>query len=607
MVKFNKVFGVKIVSVVAVIIFLVTATVYPNSTTPPNSNLRKELDFNDPDATSRYLCVLIAALWHKTILLDGRSPEEAFLRAENIVTNNPNVGERGIEITRDGEGNLWISHEQNKTYIVAYKTGEFGPKSKEEFIASTGKVGEEALLSFEELMGLVSFEAADPFLGAVERSLVHDIITPGQAMVVCLNVLSRNPGDPLLIGEILEYFTELKVRYSFTKEQRDYYREYQRVIAEKPISSIINNVGNYSAFDLLLFELYLGSRNELPVEIADTTYYEVLFNIFLNLTAPSFVSAIAEWSDENYFYGDLPPALKQALEAWAFRYRIHDAFDSRESLGQLIEKIAEPKNLLEFQEILQERAFYTSTKRGRYNTELVRLRDALDIPKGSSHLDIGCAGLETTRDAQLIFSTRESIGVDVLSLEEIEQRAKEAIIEERMGTFSYESSRDASENAQLLHTSPVEFRQLDITHQLPDEFVGRFNLTTALNSIVPNITQRRRAAAFASMYRSLLSYNESQELNTLPSIMVIHGYHFITNSAFNMNVFQANSRGGLDLIFGEVYSFKAPISTTPIIGKESVQSYLLSLYDIRGSEMMPSKLVGVFASLDQVKKHRTQK
>ena len=118
---------------------------------PPNFNLRKALDFNDPDATSRYLCVLLAALWHKSILLDGMTPEKAFLRVENIVTNNPNVRERGVEITRDEEGNLWISHEPDKTYIVAYETGEFGPKSKEEFIASTGKAGEETLLSFEEI------------------------------------------------------------------------------------------------------------------------------------------------------------------------------------------------------------------------------------------------------------------------------------------------------------------------------------------------------------------------------------------------------------------------------------------------------------------------
>ncbi|MBU4311441.1 MAG: hypothetical protein KJ706_01825 [Candidatus Omnitrophica bacterium] len=139
MLKIRKDFAIKVVSVIAVVTFLATATVYPNSTTPPNSNLRKELDFNDTDTTSRYLCVLLSALWHKTILLDGRPPEEAFLRVENIVTNNPNVGERGIEITRDGEGNLWISHEQGKTYIVAYKTGEFGPKSKEEFIASVNE------------------------------------------------------------------------------------------------------------------------------------------------------------------------------------------------------------------------------------------------------------------------------------------------------------------------------------------------------------------------------------------------------------------------------------------------------------------------------------
>lgn len=126
MIKFNKVFNSKIISLILACVFLITNIAYGIDLSE-RSHLRKRLDFNDLNAFPRYLCVLLAATYHNSILKDKLSPERALAKVMEEMGRR-NAEERGIKVVAH-EGSIRIYHEQDNIDITAYNDGTFGPKN----------------------------------------------------------------------------------------------------------------------------------------------------------------------------------------------------------------------------------------------------------------------------------------------------------------------------------------------------------------------------------------------------------------------------------------------------------------------------------------------
>lgn len=464
----------------------------------------------------------------------------------------------------------------------------------------------EALMRFARLPGLIAFT----FLSDIEVSLQLDTITPGQAMMLCLEVLSKNPGtrtikdtgtvigSPDLIGTVLEYLMELSTRYTFALIHHKYYDEYREFMAKTPLGQLIympryaKYLGPNTAFDLLIFELYLGSQNKLPIRLTNTTYYEVMFDVLSNNKAPLLTAALARWAEENYFYADLPPNLKGPLELWAIRHDKIDALDSRETLEALIMELSLSENIVGFLETLRERVFYTTTGPGRYDKELLEFREIFNFPDSMEHLDIGCSTGVTTKDINRILRTGKSIGIDVLPLSELREREQADIISKKAGVSRALRVEKAGESRVDESNQAVEIRQVDITNpaRFPRAFIRHFNLVTAFNSVLPNVTDRERITALALMYSALLPYQESQKAELMHSVMLISGCHFITSSALDISGFQLNTISGLDLTYLVGHDIDAGMFST-IVGQEAINAYILGLDKIKGSEMRPTRFV----------------
>jgi len=71
MMNFRKSFTTKIISILIAVSFTVTTNVY-SDTLSANTYLRKQLDFNNKEITPKYLCTMVAAAIHRSIL-EGRS------------------------------------------------------------------------------------------------------------------------------------------------------------------------------------------------------------------------------------------------------------------------------------------------------------------------------------------------------------------------------------------------------------------------------------------------------------------------------------------------------------------------------------------------------
>jgi predicted unusual protein kinase regulating ubiquinone biosynthesis (AarF/ABC1/UbiB family) len=130
MLKFNKALNSKIISVIIACVFLFNNTAYGVDLSE-KSLLRKHIDFNDVTVTPRYLCVLLAATYHSSILKDKLSSEQAFARVMEAM-NKSDSGKQGIKVVKHKDS-IWIYSEQANIYIVAYDNGQFGSKSKKEF------------------------------------------------------------------------------------------------------------------------------------------------------------------------------------------------------------------------------------------------------------------------------------------------------------------------------------------------------------------------------------------------------------------------------------------------------------------------------------------
>jgi len=162
---FKKVFSIKVISIIVAVSSLATTTV-ESDTTPPNSCLRKQLDFNQkngeiaPKYLSMILALTIGAGIRKTIAnkesneaimsdigLDridiDFTPKKLLQRAIGNQANYNNLIQQiegnNIQMELDNEGNIWVYYEaeidkkENNIYIVIYKDGQFVPKGKREF------------------------------------------------------------------------------------------------------------------------------------------------------------------------------------------------------------------------------------------------------------------------------------------------------------------------------------------------------------------------------------------------------------------------------------------------------------------------------------------
>ena len=143
MVRIRKGFSIKVISIIVAVLFIVTSNIYPDTLSTYNFYLRKKIDFdNKKEITPRYLCTMLAAAVHKSIL-EGNHGETFREILENVITKYKlpdlleEIERQGVQTKIDKEkGTIWIYHETDNIYIALhYKDGDgqFGPKEKEDF------------------------------------------------------------------------------------------------------------------------------------------------------------------------------------------------------------------------------------------------------------------------------------------------------------------------------------------------------------------------------------------------------------------------------------------------------------------------------------------
>ncbi|MBU4589560.1 MAG: hypothetical protein KKG01_01395 [Candidatus Omnitrophica bacterium] len=133
MIKFRKDYNVKIISLLLVGVFFITSTGYGIDLSE-TTHLRKQLDFSNKEENPRYLCTMVAAAIHKSILL-GKNGDTWKEILEPVISKYKranlleSVQRQGIHIEKDIDSNIWnISHQQSNTEIIVLPDGQFGPK-----------------------------------------------------------------------------------------------------------------------------------------------------------------------------------------------------------------------------------------------------------------------------------------------------------------------------------------------------------------------------------------------------------------------------------------------------------------------------------------------
>ena len=143
MIKFNKAYSIKIISIVLVTSFTLTNISYPLSSDP--STLRKELSFGNSKEGHRYHCALIAAKLHKEIISIRKESETITKDFPALIENKLKsilVKEHGILYKFDEDGDILVWHELDpkNSAMKIYTTGEFpGEFAPEVFTLASNK------------------------------------------------------------------------------------------------------------------------------------------------------------------------------------------------------------------------------------------------------------------------------------------------------------------------------------------------------------------------------------------------------------------------------------------------------------------------------------
>jgi len=98
-------------------------------------HLRKNLDFSNPEAKTRYICTFLAATYSANRLKHNLMHEKALQIVREKMDEN-NAISLGIKIAEDNDC-IWIYHESKDLYLAAYKDGQWAPGDREEFTKPT--------------------------------------------------------------------------------------------------------------------------------------------------------------------------------------------------------------------------------------------------------------------------------------------------------------------------------------------------------------------------------------------------------------------------------------------------------------------------------------